>query len=94
VPGLADAGWPAPDGTKLTRLIEPGPPAYALESVATREGARLIVVGARGMGPLRSALVGSVSAQLVGTAGCPVAIVPEHAELDRGSGHYETQPAA
>ena len=94
VSGLADADWPASDGTKPTRLIEPGPPAYALESVAGREGARLIVVGARAMGPLRSALVGSVSAQLIGTAGCPVVIVPEHAQLGRGSGHYETQSAA
>lgn len=94
VPGLADARGMAPDGTKLRRLIEPGPPVYALESVANREGARLIVVGARSIGPLRSALVGSLSAQLVTVAGCPVVVLPEGAELGRGSGHYELSQAA
>lgn len=92
--GLAEGEAVAPDGPKLRRLIESGPPAHALEAVANREGARLIVVGARSHGPLRSALAASVSAQLVAAAGCPVVVLPERAELDQGSGHYEVSRAA
>jgi nucleotide-binding universal stress UspA family protein len=52
-----------------------------------RQGADLdlLVVGSRGYGPLRRALVGSVSSELVRTAPCPVLVVP------RGGG---TRPEA
>lgn len=36
----------------------------------------LLVVGSRGYGPLKQALVGSVSSELVRTAPCPVLVVP------------------
>jgi nucleotide-binding universal stress UspA family protein len=70
-------------------VLRPGPAAYALESVANRQAARLIVVGGRDRGDLRAALAGSVSAQLLRVAGCPIVVLPEHAKLALGSGHYE-----
>jgi nucleotide-binding universal stress UspA family protein len=53
-----------------------GIPAERLADLADDEGAQLIVVGSRGRGPLRSALLGSVSTSLVGLARCPVLVVP------------------
>jgi nucleotide-binding universal stress UspA family protein len=53
-----------------------GLPAERLADLADDERAQLIVVGSRGRGPLRSALLGSVSTSLVGLARCPVLIVP------------------
>ena len=44
-------------------------------------GLDLLVVGSRGYGPLRRALLGSVSTELVGTAPCPVVVVPRGAGI-------------
>ncbi len=49
-------------------------PAFGLLSAA--EGADLLVVGARGRGGFASLLVGSVAAQVVHHAPCPVVVVP------------------
>ncbi|OII26120.1 hypothetical protein BIV04_14205 [Frigoribacterium sp. MCBA15_019] len=48
----------------------------ALPRLAT--GARMLVMGSRGMGAVRSALLGSVSTSCVHRATCPVLIVPIH----------------
>ena len=53
-----------------------GLPAEGLADLADDESAQLIVVGSRGRGPLRSALLGSVSTSLIGLARCPVLVVP------------------
>lgn len=50
-----------------------GPAAFALTQQA--QGAELLVVGHRGRGPLRSALLGSVGLSLVLRAPCPVTVV-------------------
>ena len=74
----------APD----VRLLE-GSPAEALIETADREGAELLVVGSRGRGSLRSAVLGSVSRELAARAPCPVVVVPsgEPAETaSRGEG--------
>jgi nucleotide-binding universal stress UspA family protein len=60
-----------------TGVIEPGPPAEILESVAEREEARLIVITARGLGGLRASLLGSVAAELTAGAGRPVVVLSE-----------------
>jgi nucleotide-binding universal stress UspA family protein len=52
-----------------------GFPADWLADLADEEEAELIVVGSRGRGALRSALLGSVSDQLIGVARCPVLVV-------------------
>jgi nucleotide-binding universal stress UspA family protein len=71
-------------GGDASAVIEPGPPAEVLKSVAQREGARLIVVAARGLGALRSALLGSVAAELTAAATCPVVVLSEAALADAG----------
>ena len=58
-----------------------GLPAERLADLADDEGAQLIVVGSRGRGPLRSALLGSVSTSVIGLARCPVLVVPPGAVL-------------
>lgn len=49
-----------------------GDPRHALKDLA--EEAHLLVVGSRGRGPLRSALLGSVSANLAKYAACPLVV--------------------
>ncbi len=51
----------------------------------------LLVVGSRRYGPFRTALLGSVSAQLAATPPCPVVVVPRGAERVLGD---ERQPLA
>lgn len=68
-----------PEGT-LARLAN-GPPAERLAGLARNHDAELLVVGSRGLGELRSALVGSVSDDLVRAAPCPVVVVPPRLAL-------------
>jgi nucleotide-binding universal stress UspA family protein len=63
------------------RIIELGDPAALLRS-ALEEGAALAVVGSRGRGPGRAALLGSVSNALVGSSPCPVVVVPPGAATE------------
>jgi len=51
--------------------------AHTIVSVAERVGAKLIVCGQRGRGPLRSAFLGSVARALPSHAHIPVLIAPE-----------------
>jgi nucleotide-binding universal stress UspA family protein len=51
--------------------------AHTILSVAERVGATLIVCGQRGRGPVRSAVLGSVSHALSSHAHIPVLIAPE-----------------
>lgn len=69
--------------------IELGFPGDRLADVADEEDAELIVVGSRGRGPFKAALLGSVSADVIGVARCPVVVVPRSSGSPRGG-----QPAA
>jgi monovalent cation/proton antiporter MnhG/PhaG subunit len=69
VPG--EATQPVRDGN------EPG----ALLTLAREEDAALIVVGSRGLGAVRSALLGSFSRSVLADAPCPVVVVPPGATL-------------
>lgn len=62
-------------GVSALAIVEPGPPAEVLESVADREHARLVVIAARGVGGLRAALLGSVAAALPLEATRPVVVL-------------------
>lgn len=63
----------APDVSVDARLAE-GHPAAAL--VAASAGARLLVVGSRGLGGFKGMLMGSVSTACAHHARCPVVVVP------------------
>ena len=65
VPGVRDVA--------ITLYVVQGPAAHALLDRA--EGAALLVVGSRGRGAVRSALLGSVALHCVTHAPCPVVVV-------------------
>ena len=62
-----------------------GDPVRVLESEADR-GLDLLVLGARGYGPLRRVLLGSVSTEVVCHSPCPVLVVPRSVEFDPSAG--------
>jgi nucleotide-binding universal stress UspA family protein len=62
-------------GVSATTHAASGPPADALADLAEELGADLIVVGSRGLGSVRGALLGSVSAALLRRARTPVLVV-------------------
>ena len=55
--------------------VAEGKPAEVLALRARETSARLVVVGTRGLGPVRAA-VGSVTLRLLHQAPCPVVVVP------------------
>jgi nucleotide-binding universal stress UspA family protein len=66
-------------GEGASGVIEPGPPAEVLESVADREAARLLVITARGAGGVGATLLGSVAGELTAAATRPVVVLSEAA---------------
>jgi nucleotide-binding universal stress UspA family protein len=68
---------------EITLLV--GDPVLVLEHEASR-GLDLLVLGARGYGPLRRVLLGSVSAEVVRHSPCPVLVVPRCVEFDPHAG--------
>lgn len=67
------------DGVPFEREIGSGEPAAALIEMAERLGCDAIILGARGIGALRSALLGSVSQGVLHASRLPVTIV-KHAD--------------
>jgi nucleotide-binding universal stress UspA family protein len=62
-------------GRVVQRLILRGRPASAILEEAREWNADLVVVGHRGLGPMETILLGSVSAEVVDHAPCPVLVV-------------------
>jgi nucleotide-binding universal stress UspA family protein len=62
-----------------------GDPVLVLEHEAAR-GLDLLVLGARGYGPLRRVLLGSVSTEVMCHSPCPVMVVPRSVEFDANAG--------
>ncbi len=67
--------------------VAAGDPAHTLIDILERFGCDMVVMGARGMGTLRSALLGSVSHEVLHAAPVPVLIVkhstpPEPADAE------------
>lgn len=71
--GIDEAMTTSPTGERVVeRLYKMAYPAVAL----TSETADLIVLGARGRGPLKAAFLGSVATTVLRTTSVPLAIVP------------------
>jgi nucleotide-binding universal stress UspA family protein len=62
-------------GLIVCRSLLAGRPASVIVDRAEASRAELVVVGSRGLGPLKSMLLGSVSAEVVDHAPCPVLVV-------------------
>jgi nucleotide-binding universal stress UspA family protein len=60
--------------TETETVLEDGDPAAVLATQGVELD--LLVLGSRGYGPLRRALLGGVSAEVMRTAPCPVIVVP------------------
>lgn len=65
-------GGPGP----ITTVLRHGPAVSTLLAEVAEHDADLVVVGTRGLGPVRRVLLGSVSARVARDAPCPVAVVP------------------
>lgn len=72
---LADAKAAVPEGVEAETIFEVGSPGPVLLQMADEIGADLVVMGSRGLGPLKGIFMGSVSSYLVSRAKCPVLIV-------------------
>jgi nucleotide-binding universal stress UspA family protein len=68
---VAELGTPA----TVEQRVEVGDPGSMLCVLAEEIGADLVVVGSRGRGAIRRALMGSVSTYVVNNAPCPVVVV-------------------
>jgi monovalent cation/proton antiporter MnhG/PhaG subunit len=78
----AAAGLLADAGLKHDQVVRSGQPAAAIVEEAEQLGADLVVVGSRGLGRVRSLLEGSVAADVVDRAPCPV-LVARSERIDR-----------
>ena len=67
-----------PEELRALPIFERGSPVRSLLDHA-EEGVDVLVVGSRGYGPLRSVLLGSVSAAILDRAPCPVLVTPRSA---------------
>ena len=75
------------------REIGSGDPAQTLLEIAARYGCAFIIMGARGRGALRSALLGSVSHAVLLSSPLPVTIV-KHIAIEFAAGETGAVPAA
>jgi nucleotide-binding universal stress UspA family protein len=60
----------------VTRVLRVGSPAEVILTTAEQEKIDLIVMGARGLGPIKERLFGSVSHRILTSASCAKLIVP------------------
>lgn len=61
--------------------VRSGDPAHTLIDILQSHGCQMVVMGSNGASALRSAMLGSVSNEVLHSAGVPVVIV-KHAEAD------------
>jgi nucleotide-binding universal stress UspA family protein len=75
----------AADVPAADRVVEIGDPVVLLRAVL-EDRAALAVIGSRGRGAARAALLGSVSHELARCAPCPLVVVPPRATLGAAAG--------
>jgi nucleotide-binding universal stress UspA family protein len=68
-----------PETVQPESQLVTGPPVRVLEAEGHGD-IDLLVLGSRAFGPLRRVLLGSVSAELMRQAPCPLMVVPRSAE--------------
>ena len=71
-------------GVVYEREIATGDPAHTIVDIAERFACDMIIMGARGASALRSALLGSVSSEVLHSAHVPVMIVKMEEEEEVG----------
>ncbi|WP_277288575.1 universal stress protein, partial [Veillonella montpellierensis] len=69
---LADVLKAVPQDVNVKSVFEVGSPGPALLAIAKKYDADLIVMGSRGLGPLKGLFVGSVSSYVTSHSSCPV----------------------
>lgn len=72
---LEEAMDMVPEGVMAEALFEIGSPGPVLLHMAKEKNCDVIVMGSRGLGPLKGIFMGSVSSYIVSRADCPVFIV-------------------
>ncbi len=72
---LAEAKAMVPKSLPVETLYEVGSPGPVLLNLAKDNDCDLVVMGSRGLGPLKGIFMGSVSSYIVSRAKCPVLIV-------------------
>jgi universal stress family protein len=72
---LNDVVKEIPAGVTVKSVFEVGSPGPALLAVAKKFNADLIVMGSRGLGPLKGLFMGSVSSYVTSHSSCPVLVV-------------------
>jgi nucleotide-binding universal stress UspA family protein len=91
--GVLEAGLSKLDEGRVDGLLEEGDPAVVLAERGS--DLDLLVMGSRGYGPLRSALLGATSAAVMRSAPCPVLVTPRaRAQDDRTEGRAAAGRAA
>lgn len=80
-------------GVRAAASVMQGDPVETLVA-RSREGLDLLVVGARGYGPLRRVFFGSVSSQLIDRAACAVFVLPRQATQADHAEAEAAKPAA
>ena len=68
------------DPATCSATVVSGAPTYEVLAMQQRWAADLLVLGNRGYGAIRGALIGSVASGVVRGAPCPVLVVPAHQE--------------
>jgi nucleotide-binding universal stress UspA family protein len=69
------------EGASITTGTEDGEPYERIIDAARAEGCELVVMGRRGLRRLERALMGSVTARVIGHSQCDVLVVPRDATL-------------
>lgn len=71
----ARAAMKAPESTQVKTKVSLGDPAKEIVSIANSEGYDLVVMGTRGLSPVKELLLGSVSEYVLRNANCPVTLL-------------------